>query len=90
MASGGVCRTLRLLFALPALALFVVPRFSFAQLDQGSITGMVTETSGAVVSSADITLTNTDTGLTFRGKTDSNGIYTFSPMKIGNSRSWIT
>lgn len=60
--------------ALPALA----------QVDQGTITGVVTDSSGALVPGASITLTDTDTGLVLRSKADANGIYTFSPIKIGN------
>lgn len=78
-------RWTRLLFAVLTLATltFAAPG-AFAQADQGTITGVVTDTSGAVVPNADITLTSIDTGLTLHGKTDSNGVYTFSPIKIGN------
>jgi hypothetical protein len=55
-----------------------------AQVDQGTITGVVVDPTGAVVPNAAITLTDTDTGLVLRSRADSNGIYTFSPIKIGN------
>ena len=55
-----------------------------AQVDQGSITGTVTDASGAVVAGATVTLTDVDTGLTFTQTTGSAGQYTFSPIKIGN------
>jgi hypothetical protein len=66
------------------LALTALPATSFSQVDQGSITGAVTDTSGAAVPKADVALTSTDTGLTLHARTDANGIYTFSPIKIGN------
>lgn len=59
-------------------------QLAFGQLDQGTITGTVTDTSGAIVSNAQVTLTNTDNGLVLQGQTDNGGIYVFSPVKIGN------
>ena len=55
-----------------------------AQADQGTITGVVQDATGAVVGNAAVTLTNTDTGLVLKGKADGAGIYVFSPIKIGN------
>src|SRR5579875_491602 len=57
---------------------------AFGQADQGSITGQVLDTTGAVVPHAAVTLTSTDTGLVLKSTADNNGIYTFSPIKIGN------
>ncbi|WP_308419059.1 TonB-dependent receptor [Silvibacterium dinghuense] len=57
---------------------------AIAQTDQGTITGIVSDTTGAAIPNADITLTNTDTGLVLKGKADSSGVYVFSPIKIGN------
>ena len=56
----------------------------WAQMDQGAITGVVQDSSGAVIPNARITLTDTDTGLVLKGTTDQQGVYTFSPIKIGN------
>lgn len=56
----------------------------FGQADQGTITGTIEDASGAVVPNADVTLINTDTNLVLQTHTDSRGIYTFSPVKIGN------
>src|ERR1700761_4463565 len=64
--------------------LLVQGRCAFAQVDSGSITGTVTDSSGAVVPDADVTLLNTDQGLTLQTKTNSSGGYTFSPVRIGN------
>ncbi len=55
-----------------------------AQVDQGAITGVVQDSSRAVVPNAAITVTNTDTGLDFQAKTNASGIYVVSPLKIGN------
>ena len=55
-----------------------------AQVDQGSIIGTVTDTTGAVVPNAQVTLLNTDQGLTLEVTTNDSGEYTFSPVRIGN------
>jgi hypothetical protein len=74
-----------LCFIVLVSALFLMPaRFAFAQLDQGTITGVVQDQTGAVVSGASVTLTNVDEGLILKTKTDASGIYVFSPIKIGS------
>lgn len=66
-------------------ALFLIPaRFAFAQLDQGTITGIVQDQTGAVVSGASVTLTNVDEGSVLKTRSDHSGIYVFSPIKIGS------
>ena len=55
----------------------------FAQVDQGTITGAVQDTSGAVIPGADVTLTNTDDGLMLHAKSNGSGVFVFSPIKIG-------
>jgi len=74
---------LRSLFVLVCGAvLSVVPLR--AQVDTGSITGTVTDTSGAVVNNAKVTLTNEGTGASLTVNTSNDGGYTFSPVKIGS------
>jgi hypothetical protein len=55
-----------------------------AQADQGAITGLVTDSTGAAVPHAQVTLTNTETGLVLQVTTDASGNYVFSPIKIGS------
>ncbi len=55
-----------------------------AQVDTGSITGTVTDSSGAVVPSAKVTLTNEGTGASLTVNTGNDGTYTFSPVRIGS------
>lgn len=75
----------KVLSNLLALALLGVPAHRmFGQLDQGTITGVVQDSSGAVVSNAQVTLTNVDEGQVFKTKADGAGVYVFSPLKIGN------
>lgn len=76
-------RTLHYLFLL-GLVLWLIPgRYASAQVDQGTITGLVQDSTGAVIPDAQVKLTNTDTGLVFQDRSDKSGIYVFSPIKIG-------
>src|SRR5260370_10811719 len=63
---------------------------AFGQADQGAITGLVQDASGAVVSNAQVTLTNVDNGLALQAQTDGSGNYVFSPVKIGNYNVTVT
>ena len=54
------------------------------QADQGTITGVVQDTSGAVIGNVSVTLTSLDTGQVLKAKTDGSGVYVFSPIKIGH------
>ena len=65
-------------------------RYAFAQVDEGSINGTVQDTSGAVVPNAQVTLLNTDQGITLETKTNSNGFYTFNPVRIGHYTMTVT
>ncbi|HEY3835214.1 MAG TPA: carboxypeptidase-like regulatory domain-containing protein [Bryobacteraceae bacterium] len=67
-----------------AATLLLLAVRAFAQTDQGSITGVVQDSSGAVVPGASVTLTNTDTQFTLKSKTDGSGVFVFSPVKIGH------
>src|ERR1035437_1578295 len=72
-------------FALLCITLlaFAVPSL-FAQVDQGAVTGVVTDTTGAAIPNATVSLTNTDTGFVQEQNTNASGIYIFSSVKIGN------
>lgn len=73
------------LFALVTSVLLLVPaQTMLGQVDQGTITGEVQDTTGAVIPQATVTLTNIDQGWVLRSKTDASGVYVFSPIKIGN------
>jgi len=57
---------------------------SNAQVDAGSISGIVSDTSGASVNGVSVTLTNEGTGAELTTTTTSDGVYKFSPVRIGN------
>jgi hypothetical protein len=70
--------------------LLVSTEYAAAQVDEGAITGTVTDTTGAVVPNALVKLQNTDVGLTLQNTTNSNGEYTFSPVRIGHYTVTVT
>src|SRR5438105_10097277 len=62
------------LFLLMGLLLLSGP--AWAQVSRGTITGIVTDSSGAVVPDVAITITNTGTGVANNVTTNSSGVYT--------------
>ncbi|MGA2888814.1 MAG: carboxypeptidase regulatory-like domain-containing protein [Terracidiphilus sp.] len=74
-------KSLRLI--LFALLMFAMPRSFFGQLDEGAITGTVTDPKGSSVSHATVHLTNIDTNFSLESQTDASGVYTFQPIRIG-------
>ena len=75
---------LRSLCLLGLLITALAPHQAIGQVDQGTITGVVQDTTGAVISGAEVTLTSTDTSLKETAKASSSGVYVFTPVKIGN------
>lgn len=62
---------------------FTVPSAS-AQTDQGAITGVVQDDQGAVIPGAKVTLTAIDTSFVLERTANSDGVFVFAPVKIGN------
>jgi hypothetical protein len=56
----------------------------FAQGTNGSLTGQITDPSGAAIAGASITLTNVDTNYPQTATTDSTGVYFFKLVPPGN------
>jgi hypothetical protein len=67
-----------------AAAVFTVS--SLAQEVTGSITGLVSDNSGAVISGAAVTATNVDTGAQVSTATDATGTYLFPLLRAGRYR----
>jgi hypothetical protein len=58
--------------------------YAYGQGTSASLTGNVTDPSGAAVPGAIVTVTNIDTNLTQSTKTNSIGVYLIKPLPIGN------
>ncbi|HET7213359.1 MAG TPA: carboxypeptidase regulatory-like domain-containing protein, partial [Terriglobia bacterium] len=71
-------------FALMAFVLAVVVPGLKAQTVSGSISGVVTDPSGAAIPTASITLTNQDTGTVSKTSTNSSGVYGFPVVPVGH------
>ena len=56
---------------------------ALAQVDQGSISGTIRDSSGASVPGAKVTLTNSANGFAVTVTTDASGNYTATPLKLG-------
>jgi hypothetical protein len=81
MKRFAVASSILNLLALSALVIFSA--IASAQVDTGSIVGTVTDPSGAVVGGAKVTLTNEGTGMSLTTTTGTDGVYKFSPVRIG-------
>ena len=64
------------------VGLFVLSSAVFAQSNQGSITGTLSDPTGAVIANAAIDAKNVDTGIVYRGGTSSTGNYVI-PVPAG-------
>ena len=65
------------------LGAILLPACLLAQDATGKITGVVTDPSGAVVTSANVTVTNLETNFSKAAKTDSSGVYQALLLPIG-------
>ena len=83
----GLLRVLRGMVLIGSALMVLNTGTTFAQfLDQGGITGIVQDQTGAVVPGAQVTLTSTDTDLQLHTTTNGSGLFVFSPIKIGHYR----
>ena len=78
----GVCGLIALLSALLA-AVLLISAPAAAQTFRGTILGTVTDTSGAVVAGAKVTVRNAATGLVRETQTSSDGSYSVPELPIG-------
>jgi hypothetical protein len=71
---------------LAALVVLLLSAPAFAQRFSAAIRGNVTDASGAVMTSAKVTLTNEETGLTRTATTNAAGNYSFTELPVGSYR----
>jgi carboxypeptidase family protein/TonB-dependent receptor-like protein len=74
-----VFRVILLAIAMNAAA----ARLAVAQLPTATISGVVKDATGAVIPDVDLTVTNTETGITRSGATSGNGSYRFPALPVG-------
>ena len=71
------------LLGLCLVALLLSAPLSLAQTGQGTVNGTVTDLSQAIVPHANVTLTNTQTGVVAKGQSSDVGIFFFGGVPIG-------
>jgi hypothetical protein len=71
---------------LAAFTVFVLAVPAFAQFDSAQVSGVVQDTTGAVLPGVDVTLVAEGTGLERRAVTNERGLYTFPNVPVGDYR----
>jgi hypothetical protein len=66
------------------ISVFFCTRLAFAQVNTGTISGIVQDASGATLVGAAVTVRHVDTGTTRTMETDSGGRYTAPDLPLGN------
>src|SRR5947209_6829228 len=66
------------------LVLLLAAAFALAQTSTSEISGTVRDNTGAVVPGASVTLTNEETGLTYKQRTTDSGLYSFPALSVGS------
>jgi hypothetical protein len=74
----------RFVFSLILALLFLGGTTAFGQGTSASLTGQITDSSGAVVPGATVTATNTDTSLAQTATSNGEGIYLIAPLPPGH------
>jgi len=77
-----LCRRFCVLIAL-AIALFSTPG-AWSQSTDGTITGTITDSQGAVVSNAQIVVRQIATGLTFDARSNGDGVFVVPSLAVGS------
>ena len=63
--------------------LIVFASLALGQVGNGTITGVVTDSTGAVVAGTSVEAKNTETGVVFRGVSTNSGDYTIADLPVG-------
>src|SRR5216110_1785998 len=79
----------RLILALFSALLFAIPPL-IAQSPNGTISGVVFDTSGAPIAGAEIVIANDSTGLQYVGKTNAEGMYVVPNLPPGVYRVQVS
>lgn len=66
-----------------AVSLLLLVASALAQISRGTVSGIVADSTGAVITGARVELTNKNTGVTLKTNTNSAGIYRFDAVDLG-------
>src|SRR5713226_5173392 len=73
-------------FVLCLLGSLVFAGLSYCQADTATVSGVITDQSGAVVAGAEVRVTNTDTNIAWTGTSNGSGVYLVTGLKPGRYR----
>jgi hypothetical protein len=76
-------KRIRFQFCTLFMVLLYAGALAFGQTDRATITGTVSDPTGAAIGAAHVLATNTDTGTSYSGTTNNNGIYTIPGLPVG-------
>jgi hypothetical protein len=77
-------------FVFASAAHFSLSATAWAQTGQGIISGIVSDSSGASIPSADVSIRNTDTGVVIKATTNGTGYYEIRDLNPGNYEVSVT
>src|SRR5260370_13955481 len=84
IARQGDFQEVNVKFYAGVFALFFFALYAFAQSDRGTVTGTITDPSGALIPGAKISLTNVETETRSETVSTSTGNYTLPALPVGN------
>src|SRR6266849_1416640 len=70
-------------FVLCLLGSLVFAGLSYCQADTATVSGVITDQSGAIVAGAEVRVTNTDTNMTAVSTSNQSGVYLVTSLKPG-------
>jgi len=70
--------------------ILILSSIAYAQVDTASVSGVITDQSGAIVVGAEVLITNSDTNITSRGTSNESGVYLVTGLKPGRYRIKVT
>ena len=82
-AATNLTRVFQVL-ACALLLLLAIPFAANAQQYAGTVTGTVTDPSGAAVAGAEVTISNASMGVSFTAMTSDQGVFSFAQLTAGN------
>jgi outer membrane receptor protein involved in Fe transport len=87
--TSGLCLS-TLIFVLSFALVLIIPSRGFAQATSGTLSGTITDPSGAVIPNANVTITDADRGTTLTTTTNAEGFFTRTQLPNGRYNVKIT
>jgi trimeric autotransporter adhesin len=87
---GGAKQLAKVILGGTLLCLLLAAPGAWAQIRSATITGLVTDPTGAVVPAADVIVTETATSVSYSSKTDGKGLFTVPYLAAGDYTVTIT